>query len=720
MALVFDEKLSVSESFALARKVSVQLMGQDSQVNLEARQTLIAVLDNWSSMPAETNEVWSDLVEAAGFYPYLAKDASFLKSGNLAGQIRKESYRSLNLHGKYFHEEQQRLLDIFRAGKNLIVSAPTSFGKSLLIEEMVASREFSNIVVIQPTLALLDETRKKLREYSDYKLILKTSQRPANDKGNIFLFTAERVVEYGEFPVVGLLIVDEFYKLSQGRRDDRAEALNVAIYRMLKEHAPRFYMLGPNIDGISEGFAERYNAVFYKTEYSLVNADYHNIYQEQAENLKDPQFRENLLFGLLDEYSDEQTIIYCSSPEKARELASRYTLHLQERDSKSVNKVSALPVADWLRENIHPGWSFIKCLDRGVGVHDGALPRHVSASIIHAFNRLELNYLFCTSTIIEGVNTSAKNIVIYDKKRGLANIDSFDFANISGRAGRMMVHYTGRIFNFIPEPKRESILIDIPFFEQNEQTSSDILIQLHLEDIKDPGREEYRHIQDLSSDERELFRKNAINIWGQKELLERLRSEVRQNPSNVTWGGYPDYDHLLHTLELAREYLARPSERRQSAKKLAALTNIYAQSKSVMALVRRDMEYKLKNGWLRSEVELVDEAVREMFHFQRHWLNYVIPKWLYVVDSLQQFACAEVGVLPGSYSFYASYIENDFLNPQYAFLAELGIPRTAIEKMAQHLTAVDTEDEVVAQINQNLLDSISLSEYERQKIIEAF
>ncbi len=47
--------------------------------------------------------------------------------------------------------------------KNLIVSAPTSFGKSLLIEDIVASRKYKNIVIIQPTLALLDETRKKLK-----------------------------------------------------------------------------------------------------------------------------------------------------------------------------------------------------------------------------------------------------------------------------------------------------------------------------------------------------------------------------------------------------------------------------------------------------------------------------------------------------------------------------------------------------------------------------
>ena len=59
-----------------------------------------------------------------------------------------------------------------------------------------------------------------------------------------------------------------------------------------------------------------------------------------------------------------------------------------------------------------------------------------------------LKYLFCTSTIIEGVNTSAKNVVIFDNKKGLNLIDFFDYSNIKGRSGRMMEHYVGKVYNF--------------------------------------------------------------------------------------------------------------------------------------------------------------------------------------------------------------------------------------------------------------------------------
>jgi hypothetical protein len=43
---------------------------------------------------------------------------------------------------------------------------------------------------------------------------------------------------------------------------------------------PQFYLLGPNIDGISEGFEEKDNAIFYKTNYSLVENKTIDIYSK--------------------------------------------------------------------------------------------------------------------------------------------------------------------------------------------------------------------------------------------------------------------------------------------------------------------------------------------------------------------------------------------------------------------------------------------------------
>ena len=275
----FSEKLNSDETFEIYKKCSVLII----ENRYLAEKLIINILNNKDKFDSKFEEVLTDLVESVGFYPYLQKEN--LVPTTTDALIRKNYYHSDYLN-KYFHEEQKYLLSLLESEKNIIVSAPTSFGKSLLFEEIISSNKYSNIIIIQPTLALLDETRKKLLKYNNnYKIIVRTSQEPSTEKGNIFLFTAERVNEYNQFPKIDFFVIDEFYKLSGQRDDERSSSLNNAFYYVLKKYNPKFYLLGPNIDGISDGFEDRYNALFYRSDYSLVDSKEINIYENIRTNL---------------------------------------------------------------------------------------------------------------------------------------------------------------------------------------------------------------------------------------------------------------------------------------------------------------------------------------------------------------------------------------------------------------------------------------------------
>lgn len=260
-------------------KKCMHLLNEDKRI--EANSRIIQSMEYISKNGTQYGEIWSSIIEAAGFYPYLEKYKDKFYNNDTSSMITKEFFASENIEGIYFHEEQKKLVKKIESGKNVIVSAPTSFGKSLLIEEVVASKKYKNIIIIQPTLALLDETRKKLTHYADYyKVIVHTSQEPNKENGNIFLLTAERVLEYQKFPVIDFFILDEFYKLSKKRDDERADLLNNAFHNIIKKYNCKFMLLGPNIDDISHGFAYKYNAEFFKTRYSLVLNEEINIYQQ--------------------------------------------------------------------------------------------------------------------------------------------------------------------------------------------------------------------------------------------------------------------------------------------------------------------------------------------------------------------------------------------------------------------------------------------------------
>lgn len=723
-----NEELTFEQSFYFAQQCMLFIDSPAEEDKECGRKIIINILDNWSKLPNATHDIWSNIIESAGFYPYIEQKQLCLN--NFSAEIRKGLLASKNIDEKIFHDKQKEIVDILHSGRNVIVSAPTSFGKSLIIEEIIASQKYKSIVVIQPTLALLDETRKKLYKYSDfYKLIVRTTQEPSATKGNIFIFTAERVCEYAYFTNVDFLIIDEFYKLSGNRDDERSSALNNAFYKILRNYRPQFYLLGPNIDNISEGFAESYGAVFYKSNYSLVDSNIINVYSEKSkEKAKEREIR---LFNLLLSLSDQQTIIYCSSPGRVRTLSNKFYEYIEENIDKP--QYISLPIIEWIEKNISQTWSVINVLKSGIGIHDAALQKHITTSIIDYFNDNRLKYLFCTSTIIEGVNTSAKNIIYYDAKKGQnIPIDYFDYSNIKGRAGRMMVHYSGNIYNFNTPPPKESIIVDIPFFQQN-PIKDEVLIQLDEKNVNNRESQQYKDIQNINPAEREVIAKNGLSVKGQLNILAQLRNDIKSNPEYIRWRGVnPKKDYLQYVLKLAWDNLILESESQTvSFKQLVYLIHAYGVWKiSIITLISNNIDHSIKEYKTKYKCQSVPEdkitefenkAIKLILQVVRHWFEYKVPKWLSTVNSLQQLVCAECGMTPGDYSQFASIIENDFIPEHLTLLAEYGVPNSAIKKLENKVPSNVKDDELIDYIKAHKLYNLNtLIEYEKNKIAMLF
>jgi hypothetical protein len=99
----------------------------------------------------------------------------------------------------------------------------------------------------------------------------------------------------------------------------------------------------------------------------------------------------------------------------------------------------------------------IEALEKGIGVHHGVVPKYIQKEIIGLFNSVEsgVNILTSTTTITEGVNTTAKNMIVYKSEKGAGKngkpLLTFDAKNIAGRAGRFMEHYKGRVISLDKE-----------------------------------------------------------------------------------------------------------------------------------------------------------------------------------------------------------------------------------------------------------------------------
>ncbi len=83
----------------------------------------------------------------------------------------------------------------------------------------------------------------------------------------------------------------------------------------------------------------------------------------------------------------------------------------------------------------------------------------------------------------------------------------------------MMEHYVGRIFNFCHVLKQESIVIDIPFFEQESQIlTNEILINIRQEDVKEQVRNRYDQINTLPTDLLNVIKQNGVSVNGQVRI----------------------------------------------------------------------------------------------------------------------------------------------------------------------------------------------------------
>lgn len=118
----------------------------------ELRKEYIRLLDKNLSV-SEINNVSNDLF-SLGLTVYSSdKTLDSLIYNSLATSILDKSIS--------LYPEQLRVVDEIKNQEALIISAPTSFGKTFCIFEYIAKYLPKNVVLIVPTLALVDEYLKK-------------------------------------------------------------------------------------------------------------------------------------------------------------------------------------------------------------------------------------------------------------------------------------------------------------------------------------------------------------------------------------------------------------------------------------------------------------------------------------------------------------------------------------------------------------------------------
>lgn len=128
-----------------------ELLNKGKEV--EARNRLIRLLSYLEKEEVEYTPLVNHLIRQTGLYPYLEPGTS-----TWSDRFAFESFKvDVGADAPItLHREQSTVLRHLIDGEDLAVSAPTSFGKSLIIDAFIAIKKPTTVVVLVPTIALTD------------------------------------------------------------------------------------------------------------------------------------------------------------------------------------------------------------------------------------------------------------------------------------------------------------------------------------------------------------------------------------------------------------------------------------------------------------------------------------------------------------------------------------------------------------------------------------
>ncbi len=648
---------------------------------------LMNIKDKFPSKIKLLNHIIGEL----GLFPYLEREELDLKDN-----IRQNLFLAPIKDNYTFHIKQAEVFNRIMNGENIVLSAPTSFGKSLVIESIIGSYVFNNIVIVVPTIALIDELKKKFHIYNNIYKIITQAHQSIGEK-NIFIFTQERVLESNNLKLIDFFIIDEFYKLAPTNdKDSRCDRLNLAFHKLYKK-TKRFYMLGPNIDGLTDGLEKHLKCTFLKYDSFKTVATNENYFpiREKGNDADIDIDRDAHLYELIKKIvlNKEQTVIYCKSPQRASMVMTKLV-------NSGIIPVKDIEydISEWLQETYNKDWKFASAIQHGLSCHHGKLPRAISSLVVDLFNKSVINILVCTSTLIEGVNTNAKNIIIYDdcitKK---TKLDSFTFNNISGRSGRMFKYFVGNVFIFGKKPEAKLPLIDIPIVTQSKNASESMLLQIS-DDLNTEGREKVSKY--INQEILPIYIiKNHQSIPPERLLnfAENLITNHRSWYGNMNWHGiYPNYNQLQLLSVIMYDYfsISGMGGSIRSAEQLNKKIRNVINNVTDKDLIQKEYDY-----WSNNDPSYtVDDAVQTVFDFKRNLVGYNLPKIILAINDIQENIFNRYGYSCGNYKAFAYSLESFFEIPALTTLEEFGIPFQISKKIVKTIN-LDSEDDIDLVIN---------------------
>jgi len=489
----------------------------------------------------------------------------------------KETYQQIPESEFIFTDTQYKIFEALKNHNHFSFSGPTSLGKSFIINAFIRyliteHRGTDNLVILVPSRALINQTVRKLKQDfkddSNYTILahptVPTVFRSSGSR-YIFVFTPERLIAYlsnSNNPKLDYLFVDEAQKIIS-QKDTRSPLYYHAIL-LAERKSIKLYFASPNIQN-PEIFLQLFEkstdekisikaAPVAQNRYFLDLIDnYCLMFSDNDIDYTIPinLMNNNFFFWLEKLGKEDKNIIYCNSKADTVTYALEFAKNKPIKNDKALSEVIEL-----VKEYLHEKYYLIDCLEKGIAFHFGNLPQLIRERIEQLFENKVIDYLFSTSTLLEGVNLPAKNIFILVDKIGNTKFTDIDFWNLAGRAGRMTKEMSGNIICMrVKESQWNNPEVDLKIIKNKEIKNIEPLILKGQKNF-------YKNIEaSLKNSEftNKKASQNQKDIWNYYANLALLH-EIKQDDSILRTNFISNNKDALKVLHTLKKHINIPEK----------------------------------------------------------------------------------------------------------------------------------------------------------------
>lgn len=478
----------------------------------------------------------------------------------------------------------------------------------------------------------------------------------------IFVLTPERLLYLlisNPSLEVDYLFVDEAHKLS-GKNSRGPFYYKVVDMLLQKEKKPHFIFASPNIPNpqvylrLMNEAIESSDESKLATTYSpvvqikflmdLINNNI-SVYNErtnhriQIASIKKSDVTLNdmlLLFEgknlRLPPEKRSQTIVYYNGRAKAIAAARSFA---ESRGILDKNDPELDSLSKDIMQEVHGDYYLASMIKKGVAYHIGYLPASIRTRIEDLFQKGNITIMFCTSTLLEGVNLPADNLFITDNKIFRRKMNPVDFRNLIGRVGRISYNLYGNVF-FVSDEKSVSSesyieMLQEPIPEQelsiesNPQALKRIEKKYIAEILKSGSSEIPKRREDQSEESYVMMRKFGLILL--RDIMEERDSLVHRE--------FADFLTVEDECQIREKFNNSPTLPDDD------INTSVDQTKKLIIAIKNGLEYpSSKNGFKYDDIigffnqlsQIFDWSIYEKSTLgnesKRKWYAVILSQWM--------------------------------------------------------------------------------------------